>query len=70
MGCQLESIKNAIKNKEDFDIFELIEQLEYISKVSSYGAKVGNEYYKRMIECDKIIKKLKTMSLTKEHKHL
>ena len=62
-GCRLEGIENAIKNKEEiFDIVGLIEEVESISKVSSFGAKEGNLYWKRMDKCKEIIIKLKELN--------
>lgn len=61
-GCRLKSIENALNNNEDlFDIYGFIDEVERISKISSFGAKFNpkNKYYERMVRCDKLIKKLK-----------
>ena len=65
--CKLKEIKEIIKSGEEFDRFEIIYDLEYISKVSSFGCRfekgtntpIKNKYYLRVLECNKIIKKLK-----------
>lgn len=55
-GCRLIGIKNAIINKEEFDSEEIIDELKKISKISSLGARKGNRYWKRIDECDRLIK--------------
>ena len=59
-GCKLKYIKKKITNKLDsYEKNMLVDDLEYISKVSSFGAEEGNKYYKRMLECQKLLKQLK-----------
>lgn len=58
-GCRLLGIENAIKNNEELGYIEdLIDEVKGISHISSFGAKKGNRYWKRMDKCKEIIKKL------------
>lgn len=66
-GCELEAIKFAIKNAEEFNLCEVIDLLKRISKVSSFGARPGNKYYERMRECNKIVKELETSQLNSKY---
>ena len=64
-GCRLSGIENAINNNEELgDIQELIDEVERISKVSSFGAsnKLKNKYNERMKYCTQIVKRLKELN--------
>lgn len=47
-------------NISEWTKFNLIEELDNISKVSSFGARNNpkNKYYLRMIKCNELIKRL------------
>ncbi len=69
-GCQLIEIENIVKSKEEvLYVYELIDDVRRISKVSSFAVKIDketgkaikNKYYKRMIKCEELVKKLEAL---------
>jgi len=60
LDCRLSDIVKKT-NDDAFDSKEfLIYELEHISHISSFGASKGNNHYKRMLECQKLIDKIIT----------
>ena len=58
-GCRLDIIEKAIKNKEKIgNNFKLLMEVDSILNISSFGARKGNKYFKRMIRCKEIQKEL------------
>lgn len=61
-GCNLKDVKERIAanpNMEDYEKLMIEDELEYLSKVSSFGASRKNIYMERMIECNKLLKELR-----------